>query len=65
MCLICVDLQREKMTTRDARRALGEMVEIIGPEHAKEVKEKIKEAEEAAKQGAKLGASTGTTAQKP
>ena len=45
MCIICVDFQKEKMTIGDARRAYSEMVEMIGPEHAREVREMIAEAE--------------------
>lgn len=47
MCLICVDLQRQRMTTFEARRALGEMVEGMEPEHIREVQARIKAAEEA------------------
>lgn len=46
MCLICVDFQREKMTPFEAKRALGEMREKIGPEHTREVELMIKEREE-------------------
>lgn len=45
MCLICVDFEKGKLTTKEARRALGEMVEKIGPEHAAEVERKLEEAE--------------------
>jgi len=45
MCLICIDFQKERMTTGDARRALREMTEQIGPEHAEEVREMITTAE--------------------
>ena len=41
MCLICVDLQRERMTVLDAKRAYREMVVDMDPEHAREVKELI------------------------
>jgi hypothetical protein len=41
MCLICVDFQRQKLTGFEARRALGEMREKIGEEHAKEVDEML------------------------
>ena len=44
MCLICVDFQRQKLTGLEARRALGEMREKIGAEHAKEVEEMLAEA---------------------
>lgn len=45
MCLICVDFQRQRMTVLEARRAYGEMIEVIGPEHAAEVREMLDEAE--------------------
>ncbi|MFP4596707.1 MAG: hypothetical protein ACOC9W_00030 [Persicimonas sp.] len=45
MCLICVEFQKEKMTIQDARRALGEMVETLEPDHAEEVDEMLDEAE--------------------
>lgn len=47
MCLICVDFQRERMTILEARRALGEMTEKIGDEHAREVEEMLHEAAQA------------------
>ncbi len=46
MCLICVEFQKQKMTTGEARRALGEMVEGLEPEHVEEVEEMIEEAEQ-------------------
>ncbi len=46
MCLICIELDRQKLTTQEARRALGEMREKIGPEHAREVEQKLEEAEQ-------------------
>jgi hypothetical protein len=45
MCLICIDFQRQKMSLGEARRAYGEMVEKIGPEHAREVRTMLDEAE--------------------
>lgn len=45
MCLICLDFERQKLTLREARRAYGEMVEKIGPEHAEEVRQMLDEAE--------------------
>ena len=42
MCLICVDFQRQKLTPLEATRALGEMREKIGDEHAREVEALIK-----------------------
>ncbi len=46
MCLICVDFQRDKLTAFEAKRALGEMREKIGDEHAREVEEMIEAAED-------------------
>lgn len=46
MCLICVEFERERMTVFEARRALGEMVEKIGEDHAEEVEEMLREAED-------------------
>jgi len=48
MCLICVDFQKQKMTTMDARRALREMAPDMDQEHVEEVKEMIQKAEQAA-----------------
>lgn len=45
MCLICVDFQKQKMTTQDARRALREMASTLGEEHVKEVREMIRKQE--------------------
>ena len=43
MCIICVDLQREKLTTFEAVRNLREVKKALGKEHAKEVAKKIYE----------------------
>lgn len=45
MCLICVEFQKQRMTTGEARRALGEMVEGLDEEHVDEVEEMLEEAE--------------------
>ena len=45
MCLICVDLAKQKLTTAEARRALGEMREKLDKEHLAEVEAKLAEAE--------------------
>ena len=39
------------MTAKEARRALGEMVQKVGATHAKEVERTLREAEEAAAAG--------------
>lgn len=41
MCLICVDLQKDRMTVLDAKRAFREMVVEMDPQHAREVKQLI------------------------
>lgn len=46
MCLICVEFQKERMTIPEANRALGEMIVVIGAEHASEVKQMLREAAE-------------------
>lgn len=48
MCIICVDLAKQKLSAHEAKRHLGEMREGLGREHAAEVDEKIREAEQAA-----------------
>ena len=41
MCIICVELEKNKLSPWEARKNLTEMVEKIGPEHALEVDKKI------------------------
>ena len=43
MSIICVDLEKNKLSPWEAKRNLTEMVEKIGPEHAREVENKITE----------------------
>ena len=43
MCIICVDLGKNRLSPWEAKRNLSEMVEKIGPEHAREVENKINE----------------------
>ena len=50
MCLICVELAKNAMTAKEARRALGEMRVKLDAEHVAEVEAKLEEAERAAKQ---------------
>ena len=45
MCLICIDFDRGKLTTQEARRAMGEMVTKIDQSHLAEVERKITAAE--------------------
>jgi len=44
MCLICVDFEKGKLTTKEARRALGEMVTTLDPAHVAELEQKLDEA---------------------
>lgn len=46
MCLICVELSKNKLTPLEARRNLGEMKNSIEEEHRLEVLRKIWRAEE-------------------
>ena len=41
MCIICVELDKNKLTPWEARKNLTEMVEKIGDEHVREVENKI------------------------
>jgi hypothetical protein len=45
MCLICVELAKSKMTTKEARQALREMREGMDRVHAGEVEAKLAELE--------------------
>lgn len=45
MCIICIDLAKGTLTTKDARRHLGEMQTKLGKDHSAEVREKIEQAE--------------------
>ena len=46
MCIICVELEKSLITSKEARRNLAEMAFDLDLEHFLEVEEKIKEAEE-------------------
>lgn len=45
MCLICVEIAKEKMTVKEARQALREMREGMDRAHIAEVEAKLAEAE--------------------
>jgi hypothetical protein len=45
MCLICIDLAKQKITPLEGRRALREMSEKLDREHVREVEAKLSEAE--------------------
>ena len=44
MCIICIEMDKNKLSPWEAKRNLGEMVEKIGQDHAIEVENKISEA---------------------
>ncbi len=46
MCLICVEFQKDRMTLTEARRAFGEMIVGLEPEHARQVEEMLDMAEQ-------------------
>lgn len=50
MCLICVEIAKSKMTSKEARQALREMRTKMDPDHLAEVEAKIAEAEKAGRQ---------------
>lgn len=41
MCIICIDLERERLSTQEAFRNLNEMYDSLEEEHIKEVVEKL------------------------
>lgn len=45
MCLICIEFQKERMSIAEARRALGEMIVDLPPEHSREVEKMLNAAE--------------------
>lgn len=47
MCLICVELAKQKMTASEGRRALGEMRVALDRAHVAEVEAKLDAAEAA------------------
>lgn len=47
MCLICIEFEKQRMSIRDAKLALGEMRTTIGAEHAAEVEQLITRAQKA------------------
>ena len=52
MCLICLEFEKQKLTIKEARRALSEMVTSLEPEHARQVTELLDRAEaEGSKKG--------------
>ncbi len=49
MCLICIELDRNSMNVKEARRALGEMRVKLDAAHVEEVEKKLDEADAAAR----------------
>jgi hypothetical protein len=45
MCLICIDFDKGKLTTQEARRAIGEMKAKLDTKHLAEVETKVAQAE--------------------
>ena len=41
MCIICIDLEKERLTVQEAWRNLGEMKNSIEPDHYEELKDEI------------------------
>tara|TARA_B100002019_G_scaffold263060_1_gene250906 strand:- start:244 stop:444 length:201 start_codon:yes stop_codon:yes gene_type:complete len=44
MCIICIDIERDKLTLKEARRNFGEMSVSLG-DHAAEVEEMLSKLE--------------------
>ena len=44
MCIICAELDKNKLSPWEAKANLSEMVDEIEPEHAREVEDKISDA---------------------
>jgi hypothetical protein len=51
MCIICVDFEKGKLTTKEARRALGELASGLDKRHVEELEAVLARAEEAPPQG--------------
>lgn len=45
MCIICLDFQKGRLTSKEARRALGEMAVKLDKSHIEEVERAIAKAE--------------------
>ncbi len=45
MCIICVDFDKGRMTAAEARRALGEMVVKLDPEHVAQIERTLHDAD--------------------
>lgn len=47
MCIICIDIEKNKLTSLEARRNMGEMANEISEEHKMELLKKVWAKEEA------------------
>lgn len=46
MCIICIELEKDKLSPLEALINLGEMAEVVGQDHVLEVLDLVKEKEE-------------------
>mgnify|MGYP001495262075 CR=1 FL=1 len=44
MCIICIEMDKNRLSPWEAKRNLGEMVEVIDHDHIREVENKISQA---------------------
>lgn len=68
MCIICLDFQKGRLTTKEARRALGEMAVTLDKRHVAEIEASLAKAERDANAGASAAstsASCGTNRKSP
>jgi hypothetical protein len=63
MCIICVDFDKGRMTSAEARRALGEMVVKLDPQHVAEVERTLRDADTAASSARATPSGQGTKKQ--
>ncbi len=47
MCIICIDFDRGRLTSAEARKALGEMTAKLDKKHVEEIEEKLKKGDAA------------------
>lgn len=45
MCLICIEFEKQRMTTTEARRALGEMIGDLDADHVSDIEEMLADAD--------------------
>ena len=51
MCIICLDFEKGRMTSKEARRALSEMVTKLDAKHVRDLERSLSEAEEQGRGG--------------